>query len=167
MTIKKPEILGKPCLLVLDLDGVLTDGKIYQSENGKIFKVFGPDDHDAIQFSEKYLQIVVISADREGETISRSRVSKKLGLDFFIVGTTERIEWIKQKKQEFFTIYMGDGFYDSLVFSECDYSISPQNASIKTRQSANYVTSHCGGDRAVSEAILHILEKFFGVLLWT
>ena len=58
-------------------------------------------------------------------------------------------------------IYMGDGIFDSYVFPAVGYGIAPSNAFHTTRVRADYVTTATGGDRAVAEACLHILEKFF------
>ena len=41
------------------------------------------------------------------------------------------------------------------------YSIAPSNADKNAKTSSTYVTERAGGDRAVAEAALHILEKFF------
>ena len=41
------------------------------------------------------------------------------------------------------------------------YSIAPSNADKTAKSKANYITERVGGDRAVAEASLHILEKFF------
>ena len=41
------------------------------------------------------------------------------------------------------------------------YSIAPQNSFFVTKKNANFVTKHNGGDRAVAEAVFHILKKFF------
>jgi len=41
------------------------------------------------------------------------------------------------------------------------YSIAPANSDEKAIEMADYVTKRSGGDRAVAEACLHILEKFF------
>ena len=38
-----------PNVFIFDVDGVLSDGKFYYSVDGKVLKVFGPDDHDALQ----------------------------------------------------------------------------------------------------------------------
>ena len=56
---------------------------------------------------------------------------------------------------------MGDGIFDHYVMREVGYSIAPANADHLAKQSAHYVTQRSGGDRAVAEACLHILEKFF------
>ena len=43
---------------------------------------------------------------------------------------------------------------------EVGYSIAPANAD-KTAKNADFVTGHPGGDRAVAEACIHIMQKFF------
>jgi 3-deoxy-D-manno-octulosonate 8-phosphate phosphatase (KDO 8-P phosphatase) len=56
---------------------------------------------------------------------------------------------------------MGDGIFDHYVFKKIGYAIAPANADIVAKKHANYVTTNSGGNRAVAEACLHILEKFF------
>ena len=56
---------------------------------------------------------------------------------------------------------MGDGIFDHYVMKEVAYSIAPANADENAKKSASYVTKRSGGDRAVAEACLHLLENFF------
>ena len=49
-------------VLVLDVDGVLTDGKFYSTKDGKFLKCFGPDDWDALKEIMKCIQVQFISA---------------------------------------------------------------------------------------------------------
>ena len=56
---------------------------------------------------------------------------------------------------------MGDGIFDHYVMKEVGYSIAPANADTLAKEEADYVTTRSGGDRAVAEACLHLLEKFF------
>ena len=44
-----------PINFLIYLDGVFTDGKFHYSEKGKIFKVFGADDHEAINILKNYI----------------------------------------------------------------------------------------------------------------
>lgn len=78
-----------------------------------------------------------------------------------LVSTVKRIEWIEQQYDPKTVIYMGDGIFDSLVFRKVGYSIAPSNADVFLKQQADYVTNRKGGDRAVAEAVLHVLETFF------
>lgn len=153
----------KKGILVLDLDGVLSDGRIYLTDKGKLMKVFSADDHDAIDFARQYLGLVVVSADRNGQKISRRRVEKDLGLDFHLVSSIDRGQWIAKTYDENFKIYMGDGYYDHLVKPYVDYLVAPANANHRVLAVADFITTRVGGDRAVAEALDHILNKFFDV----
>jgi 3-deoxy-D-manno-octulosonate 8-phosphate phosphatase (KDO 8-P phosphatase) len=151
-----------PKNLILDVDGVFTDGKIYQSEEGKLFKVFGPDDHDALNIIKKKLQVTVVSADTRGFEITKRRIEIDMGLDLYLVGSQNRVEWIANRFDLNDCVYMGDGIYDPLVFRAVKYSLAPANASRRTQSEANYVTSSRGSEGAVAEACIHLLERFFG-----
>lgn len=56
---------------------------------------------------------------------------------------------------------MGDGIFDHYVMKEVGYSIAPFNADPNAKKYANFVTKRSGGDRAVAEACIHLMEKFF------
>ena len=58
---------------------------------------------------------------------------------------------------------MGDGIFDVLVMDVVGYSIAPANADKNAINAADFVTERIGGNRAVSEACLHILKKFYGL----
>ena len=151
-----------PKNLILDVDGVLTDGKIYYSTEGKMFKVFGPDDHDAINLIRKKLSVIVVSADMRGFDITKSRVERDMRLELHQVGAIDRVEWIRKNFDPNECVYMGDGLYDPLVFRAVRYSIAPANASKRTQGEASFVTSSRGAEGAVAEACIHLLDQFFG-----
>lgn len=152
-----------PINFLIDLDGVFTDGKFHYSEKGKIFKVFGADDHEAINILKNYMCIHVITADVRGFEISRKRINEDMNLPLDLVGSKERLSWLADRFDLNSTIYMGDGIFDSLIFTKVMYSIAPQNAFIFTKEYADYVTKSNGSERAVAEACLHILTKFFSL----
>ncbi len=153
----------KPNIFILDVDGVLTDGKFHYSEEGKVFKVFGADDNDSLKLLDPFMEIIFVSGDKRGFNISHKRVQEDMKRPIHLVSTSKRIDWIKKNYDTKKVIYMGDGVFDFLVFNEVGYSIAPKNSNQITISNANYVTDKCGGDRAVSEAVIHILEKFFNI----
>ena len=150
-----------PLNFILDLDGVLTDGKFYYSQDGKYMKVFGADDHDCINVLKEFIKIHVVTADSKGYEISKKRISEDMALDIDLVSAKDRVEWMTKRFDLDKTIYMGDGVLDYLVFKEVFYSIAPANALGSTKNKASFVTKNSGGDRAVAEACIHILNKFF------
>lgn len=151
-----------PRHLILDVDGVFTDGKIYFSETGKVFKVFGPDDHDAIDAIRGKISITIVSADSSGLAITKQRIEGDLKLDVHLVSSKERAGWIAKRFDPDECVYMGDGIFDPLVFKVVHYSIAPSNASKRTRAAASFVTENKGSEGAVAEAIIHLFDKFFG-----
>ena len=148
-------------VLILDVDGVLTNGQFIYSCEGKTYKIFGPDDNDAISLLSDFLEVRCITGDRKGYEISKKRVVDDMGLRLDLVSTIKRIPWIAEHYDLGDVIYMGDGIFDHYVMKQTAYSIAPANADKSAKEVANYVTVRNGGDRAVAEACLHIMEKFF------
>lgn len=149
-----------PKYFILDVDGVFTDGKFYYTADGKVMKKYGDADADALSLLKDKLVIHTISGDKRGFAITSKRMSD-MKLPCSLVSTFERIDWIKERFDPNFTVYMGDGIYEPLVFKYVMYSIAPANAFYTTKKEADYVTNARGGEGAVAEAVLHILEKFF------
>ena len=94
-----------PSTFILDVDGVLTDGGFYYSEEGKIMKKFGADDNDALSLLRPYMEIIFVTGDRRGFDISNKRITD-MHFTLELVSTIKRIEWIKQR----FDIYGGWDF---------------------------------------------------------
>ncbi|HAE75930.1 MAG TPA: phosphatase [Alphaproteobacteria bacterium] len=124
-------------------------------------KVFGPDDNDALSLLKPYLETRFVTGDKKGYPISKKRISDDMKFQLDLVSTIHRVEWIKERYNLAEVIYMGDGIFDHYVMQRVGYSIAPANADKLTASQANYVTKRSGGDRAVAEACLHILEEFF------
>ena len=148
-------------VFILDTDGVITTGQFFYTAEGKAMKVFGPDDNDALTLLKPYLETRFVTGDKKGYPISKKRISDDMKFKLDLVSTIHRVEWIKKRYNLAEVIYMGDGIFDHYVMQRVGYSIAPANADKLTASQANYVTKRSGGDRAVAEACLHILEEFF------
>jgi len=155
----------KPGYLILDLDGVLTDGKFLYSKSGKSYKAFSVDDHDGIKLVQTFLDVHIVSADSRGFEISKRRVVKDMNLSLTLVSIEDRLDWIERNFGLDNTIYMGDGIFDKAIFQKVYYAIAPSSALKEVRRAADFVTTAKGGERSVAEACLHIAEKFFGLKL--
>jgi len=152
----------KPKHFIIDVDGVMTDGRFYYSSEGKVMKAFGPDDHDALLLLQPYMNVHFVTGDKKGFAITKKRIVDDMKFKLDLVSTIERLQWMEESgyaPED--TIYMGDGIFDALVFNEVAYGIAPANALYTTKSHANFVTRSIGGDSAVAEACLHILEEFF------
>ena len=155
------EKMMKPEVLIFDVDGVLTDGTFYYTEEGKVMKKFGADDNDAISLLAPCMEIIFVTGDKRGFPISRTRIVDDMHMRLELVSTIRRIEWIRERYDPKKVIYMGDGIFDHYVMREVGYSIATNNADDNTKRYASYTTKRNGGERAVAEACFHILEKFF------
>ena len=156
--------MNKKFNLIIDVDGVMTPGEFTYSAKGKIYKNFGADDNDALKIIEDFVKdIIFITGDKKGFKISKRRIQRDMGYKIFLVSTVKRLDWIQSNYSLKDVIYIGDGIFDILVFKKVKYSISVLNALDHTKKYCNYVTHRKGGDRAVAEAVIHILKKFFKI----
>ena len=151
----------KPEIFILDVDGVMTTGSFYYTSQGKYMKQFGPDDNDGLSLLRNYLDIRFVTGDKKGFPISKKRIEDDMKYPLDLVSTIKRIDWIKERYQIDSVIYMGDGIFDHYVMKEVAYSIAPKNSDINALKYSDYQTLREGGNRAVAEACLHIMEKFF------
>jgi len=150
-----------PTAFVLDVDGVMTNGQFFYSAEGKIFKVFGPDDNDALAMLRNKIRIHFVTADKRGFDITCKRIVDDMGYELDLVSSENRLVWIDNKYSASEVIYMGDGIFDDCILRNVGYGIAPANADKRAKQAANFVTTRSGGDRAVAEACTHILDMFF------
>jgi 3-deoxy-D-manno-octulosonate 8-phosphate phosphatase (KDO 8-P phosphatase) len=151
----------KPKTFVLDVDGVMTTGQFLVSREGKAYKVFGPDDHDALLLLKPRLEVRFVTGDKKGLEITTRRIVDEMKFPLDVVSTVQRAKWFHENLDPAACVYMGDGIFDSYVFPHVGYSIAPANAYPTTRARADYVCKTGGGERAVAEACLHLLERFF------
>jgi len=151
----------KPTVFILDVDGVMTTGQFLYTSEGKVMKVFGADDNDGLSLLKAHLEIRFVTGDKKGFPISKKRIVDDMGFDLDIVSTIRRVDWIAERFPLEEVIYMGDGIFDHYVMQKVGYSIAPANSDKNAKSHASYITERTGGDRAVAEASLHILEKFF------
>ena len=61
-------------IFVIDVDGVLTTGQFLYSSEGKVMKIFGPDDNEALSLIKPFLKVQFITADKNGYEISKKRI---------------------------------------------------------------------------------------------
>jgi 3-deoxy-D-manno-octulosonate 8-phosphate phosphatase (KDO 8-P phosphatase) len=152
---------NKPSVFILDVDGVMTTGHFFYTSEGKVMKMFGPDDNDGLSLLKNNLEVRFVTGDKKGFSISHKRIVDDMKFPLDLVSTIRRVDWIRERYSLEDVIYMGDGIFDHYVMREVGYSIAPANGDRLAKEYANFVTLRTGGDRAVAEACLHIMEKFF------
>ena len=152
--------LQKIKLLALDVDGVLTDGSIYISPAGEVFKGFNAKDGMGISCALRSgLQIAVITG-RQSPIVDRR--CEELGITLLQQGVKDKRLALQQMAQELGLVreeiaYMGDDLNDIPAFKASGLNIVPADAAMEVLAVANIITKASGGRGAVREAITMIL----------
>lgn len=158
---------SKTKLLLMDVDGVLTNGKLYHfpDEQGNMIETKGFDSQDgiALQWMQwKGLQTGVISGRESLGTAERARQVK---MNYVYQGHIEKIPILEKiladtgfSPEE--VAYMGDDFTDLVVMRRVGLAIAVANARPEVKREAHYVTEATGGNGAVREVIEMILDAW-------
>ena len=157
-------------LLLLDVDGVLTDGGIYYSEHGENLKRFNTLDGQGLKFlMESGVQPVVISG-RSSEAL-KTRLSD-LGFTEVFLGVHNKVEVAEQLMKRLghdwrVVASMGDDWPDLPMLLKARLSFAPANAHQEVRKNVDIVTQCLSGQGAVREVCDIILKAngFYEVFL--
>jgi 3-deoxy-D-manno-octulosonate 8-phosphate phosphatase (KDO 8-P phosphatase) len=152
-------------LLLMDVDGVLTDGRLYFIPDGAAgmveFKAFDSQDGIGLQWCQwKGIRTGVISGRNSPATIERARQAK---MNYVYQGHTEKIPIINEiladaKVAIEEVAYIGDDLTDVVVFHRVGFAVATANARPEVKKEAHYVTAAPGGSGAVREAIEVIMQ---------
>jgi len=149
-------------LLILDVDGVLTDGKIYISDDGIESKSFNVQDGLGLKLLlANSIELAIITGRKSNATVKRM---KELGIKhtyYKIKDKTKPFNALKKKlrlKDENIA-YMGDDLPDLPIIQQVGFGVAVANAVLKVRRAADYVTKAKGGDGAVREVCEIILNS--------
>lgn len=147
--------------LIVDCDGVLTDGAVYVDDDGRETRRFSVRDGFGIALWKSLgLPIAVISG-RGGASL-RHRMTR-LGVNDVVQGATDKSAAIQDaaKRLRLTPIdcaFVGDDWPDLSAFALAGYPIAVADAVPEVRAAAAWVTNARGGEGAVREAIEHILR---------
>jgi len=156
------KIIAQIKVIICDIDGVLTDGKIYVSEKDWRLKAFDQKDTLGIMIA-RYSGIRQIWISLHLTEISKIR-GRALGVDEIIgakYGKYAAIEeFLLRDGYEYKNLaYIGDDIDDYMVMERCGFPIAVNNSSPDIKALAKYITSADGGAGAVREAIELILKE--------
>lgn len=148
-------------LLIFDVDGVMTDGRLYYTDNGEEMKAFNVRDGQGI----KLLQAGGVAA-----AIITSRRSRLVELRAQNLGIAHLVQGAEDKAAAFADLlaslglqadaagFVGDDIVDLPVLKRCGLAITVPDAPEILRQQAHYVTRARGGHGAVREACELVLQ---------
>ncbi len=143
-------------LLVLDVDGCMTDGSIIYTENGDEIKAFNVKDGLAIATWHKLGRISAIITGRESNIVERR--ARELGIKHFYQGVINKkaiLEKILAEENLTFenVAAIGDDINDYQMLNAAKRSFTPADAMPLVRDTVQTVLSRKGGDACVREMI--------------
>lgn len=142
-------------LLILDVDGVLTDGRLWYGTDGEILKVFHVQDGLGIKRLLKAdVEVAIISSRENQEAVFRR--AKELGISHVFQGERDkRIPYkkllLKLELDKNEVAYIGDDLPDLPVMKKVGVAIAVANAVHAVHSLAHWSTKKCGGEGAVRE----------------
>jgi 3-deoxy-D-manno-octulosonate 8-phosphate phosphatase (KDO 8-P phosphatase) len=147
--------------IVLDVDGVLTDGSVFYSNSGDEFKAFNIKDGLAIKIAQRAgLQFAIITG-RSSQLLERR--AAELGIDIVLQGRSDKLVALIELTEELdITLqqiaYMGDDLPDLGAIESVALGTCPADAASEVVAAADWVATVNGGRGAVRELIEMLLS---------
>jgi len=148
--------------IFFDVDGVLTDGRLYIDESGRELKVFDTKDGHGIKMAlAAGVKVAWISGRTSGATVLRAR---ELGVRAVKQGVKEKGTAVRDylsrwKIEPAEAAACGDDLPDLALFDACGFSACPADAVPAVRKRADLVLKNAGGHGAVREFVEEVLRR--------
>lgn len=148
-------------LLLLDVDGVLTDGRLYYGNNGEELKAFNIQDGLGIKLLQRNDIKVGIITGRSSELLARR--AAELGIDLVVQGREDKLialqEILKTHDYQMEEIaFLGDDLPDVAVIRRVGLGVAVANARHFVVENSVWQTTASGGNGAVRELVEMILQ---------
>lgn len=154
------QLASRVRLLLMDVDGVLTNGKLYHlpDAQGRMTETKGFDSQDGIALQwlhSKGIRTGVISGRVSPATEERARQVK---MTYVYQGHIEKIPILEEilrdaQVDSSAVAYIGDDLTDAVIMRRVGFPIATSNARLEVKRLARYVTRAAGGEGAVREVI--------------
>lgn len=151
-------------LFIMDVDGTLTDGKIYMGDNGEVMKAFNAKDGYGItQILPRLGIIPVIITGRTSKIVENRAVELKI--TEVHQGKMDKVSVIESLMEKYgccrdHLAYIGDDLNDIAGMKCCGLTACPADAHKAIKDEVDLVCEHNGGDGAVRDFIDYIEERY-------
>lgn len=154
--------MGKIVLFAMDVDGTLTDGKIYMGNDGEAMKAFSIKDGQGIRLLQAASITPVIITARTSKIVENR--ARELDIEELYQGQGDKVDVLKILAGKYGVspkqiAYIGDDLGDLEAVRFCGVTFCPSDAVPSIRSAVDHVLSCAGGDGAVREAVEIILEN--------
>jgi 3-deoxy-D-manno-octulosonate 8-phosphate phosphatase (KDO 8-P phosphatase) len=147
--------------VIMDIDGVLTDGFLHIMPNGREVRSIHIHDSYALEQAAKYLKLGIITGEKPRGMI---RKLKNLGIKNIKANRDDKgkafRELIKELKLDVrTTVYIGDDVLDIPPLTMCGFPSCPADAYSGVKAVSKYISPHNGGKGCVRDIIEQILKQ--------
>ncbi|PCH68760.1 MAG: cytidyltransferase [Bacteroidales bacterium] len=148
-------------LLVLDVDGVFTDGTVNVSANGELSKSFSLRDGMGLELVRNSgVEVVVMTS--ENSDIVEKRMGK-LGISNLFMGVKDKFSrlnnfLIEKNLKRNSVAYIGDDINDLVNLCSVSWGFCPNNAVPEVKLNSDFILNNNGGDMAIREAVEFIIK---------
>ena len=155
------ELIANVEAIVLDVDGVMTDGGIIPLPDGDFIRKYNAKDGYALAYAVKHGFNVCVISGGFGLTLE-SRM-KRLGIENYYLGCMDKISAIEEFVAKCGvslenTIYMGDDIPDLECMRLVGIPVAPADACSEVLEAAVYISEHKGGAGAVRDVLEQVLR---------
>ena len=156
-----PSGLAHIKLLLLDVDGVLTDGRIIFDDQGRQLKAFDVKDGHGLKLVQRAGIRVGIITGRRSPVVARR--AEELGIDLVYQGAKIKLEpfaeilaWLELESRQ--VAYIGDDLVDLPILRRVGFAATVADAVDEVRSAVDLVATRRGGRGAVREICDHLLK---------
>lgn len=151
-------------LVILDVDGVMTDGRKYYGVDGMPFaKTYCDKDFTAIKrMKGAGVKVCILSGDN---TVNEA-MAKNRNIDFYYARGKEKADFLPELEKTYSSkpadmLYIGDDLFDSKIMKEVGHSFCPADANLQVKRvcGENNILSNNGGCNVVAEMVEVLLER--------
>ncbi len=141
-------------LLLLDVDGVLTDGTLHYSSNGQEAKAFHTQDGFGLRLLREAGIATGIITARKSEAVARR--AAELKISYLHQGVPNKLDAFREISRQsghkpFEIAYMGDDWLDLSLLTRVGLAVSPANGVPEVQAACHYTTKRSGGQGAVRD----------------
>ncbi len=148
-------------LLILDVDGVLTDGSLPFDRDGNTVKAFFVRDGSALKMWREAGGKVALLTGRESPAVATR--ARELGIEAVVQGAADKLAGYESLKKRFnvddaAVCYVGDDWPDLVPMSRCGLPVAVADATPTVKRAAKLITNRPAGRGAAAEVVERLLR---------